>query len=126
MTTESPILTATRHGRHPGGRRRLAAAAATLAAATAVSVAVLAAARLSPDPAVRQTVLQGVCWLLVAGGVAGTFLAGDGRRWAWLMLFGLQPVWIAYAVATGQPGFVLGSVACAGAQLNGYLRGGGA
>lgn len=107
-------------------RRRLAAVAVTLTVATVVSATILAVARLCPDPALRQSVLQAVCWLLVVGGVAGTFLAGDGRQWAWLILFGLQPVWIAYAVATDQPGFVLGSVAYAGAQLNGYLRGGGA
>jgi len=105
---------------------RLTLAAATLAGASAVAGAVLAVARSCPDPALREGVLQGVSWLLVVGGVAGNFLAGDGRRWAWLVLFGLQPVWIAYALATGQVGFVLGSLAYAGAQLNGYLRGGNA
>lgn len=106
--------------------RRLSAAAATLAVATCVSATILAIARSCPDPALRATVLQAVCWLLVVGGVAGTFLAGDGRHWAWLILFGLQPVWIAYALATGQTGFVLGSLAYAGAQLHGYFRSGAA
>lgn len=107
-------------------RPRLAAALATLAVATAASAAIIVATHLCPDPCTRERVLQGVCWLLVVGGVVGTYLAGSGRRWAWLVLFGLQPVWIAYAVATGQPGFVLGSMAYAGAQLNGYLKGGDA
>lgn len=126
MKAAAAILGIRRPSRPRLQNRRLTAVAVTLAAATAISAAILAAARLCPDPARREAVLQGVCWLLVVGGVAGTFLAGDGRRWAWLILFGLQPVWIAYAVATDQPGFVLGSVAYAGAQLNGYLRGGAA
>ena len=102
----------------------LAAAGLTFAVSSAAAAAITAAPRLCPDHRFGAVLLQAVCWLLVAGGVAGTFLAGVGRRWAWLILFGLQPVWIAYALATGQPGFVLGSLAHAGAQLNGWLRGG--
>jgi hypothetical protein len=67
-------------------------------------------------------ILRLVCWVLVVGGVAGTFLAGAGCRWGWLLLLGLQPVWISYALVTAQHGFVLGSLAYAGAQLNGFLR----
>jgi len=107
-------------------RRRLAAAGATLLTAGLVSVLILVTARSCGDAETRDAILQSVCWLLVGGGVAGTFLAGRGRRWAWLVLFGLQPVWIVYAVITGQPGFVLGSLAYAAAQLSGYLRNGGA
>jgi len=66
--------------------------------------------------------LQAVCLGLVVGGVSGTFLASAGVRAGWLLLLGMQPMWIAYSVVTGQYGFVVGSVAYAGAQLNGYLH----
>jgi len=109
----------------PASRRRLLATWATLVATSVLSVLYLAVAT-PADGQRSETLQQAVCWVLVVGGVVGTYLAGMGRRWAWLLLFGLQPVWIAYAVATGQFGFVLGSLAYAFAQLNGYLRGEGA
>lgn len=65
-----------------------------------------------------------ICWLLVVTGITGTALASFGGRFGWLLLFGLQPLWIAYALATGQGGLVLGSVAYGAVQLNGFLRGG--
>jgi hypothetical protein len=64
-----------------------------------------------------------ICWALALAGIAGTVLASFGWRVGWLLLFGLQPVWIAYALATGQTGLILGSAAYAVAQLNGFLRG---
>lgn len=63
-----------------------------------------------------------ICWLLALGGIAGTAMASFGGRFGWLLLFGLQPLWITYALATGQGGLVLGSVAYSAVQLNGYLR----
>jgi hypothetical protein len=63
-----------------------------------------------------------VCWVLVAAGIVGTSLASSGRGNGWLLLFGLQPIWIAYAFATGQPGLILGCVAHSLAQMNGFLR----
>ena len=47
-----------------------------------------------------------------------------GGRFGWLLLFGLQPLWITYALCTDQLGLVLGPLAYAVAQLNGFLRGG--
>lgn len=108
----------------PAGRRRLLAAGLTLLGTTTASLVYLAVAT-SGEGADRDGLQRAVCWMLVVGGVLGMYLAGSGRRWAWLLLFGLQPIWIAYAVVTGQFGFVLGSLAYAVAQLNGYLRGAG-
>lgn len=65
-----------------------------------------------------------ICWLLALGGITGTAVTSFGGRFGWLLLFGLQPLWITYALATGQGGLVLGSVAYSAVQLNGYLRGG--
>ena len=103
-------------------RRSLAAIVATLSVSGLASLALIVVARAGHEPAFLGTLLSGVCWTLVAGGVSGTCLAGAGVRCGWLILLGMQPVWIAYAIVTGQIGFVLGSVAYAGGQLNGYLR----
>jgi hypothetical protein len=102
-------------------RRSLVAVLGTLALSIFLGgILVLVAA--CSDTATCDTVLCISCWGLVVGGVTGTFLAGAGMRCGWLILLGLQPLWIAYALVTGQHGFMLGSVAYAGAQLNGYLR----
>jgi hypothetical protein len=66
--------------------------------------------------------LSVVCWLLVTAGVAGTFLAGRGSARGWLLLVMLQPVWVVYAIATDQHGFVIGALASCAAQLTGYAR----
>ncbi|MBU2501120.1 hypothetical protein KJ682_07325 [bacterium] len=103
-------------------RRPWTAVIMTLAGAVGLGVALIFAACPDRPITARQHLLDGVCWGLVMGGVSGTFLAGAGFRFGWLILLGLQPVWIAYSVVTGQFGFVIGSVAYAGAQVNGYIR----
>ena len=65
--------------------------------------------------------LSVACWLLVIAGISGTTLASNGNRYGWLLLFGLQPLWIAYALCTDQPGLIFGSLAYGMAQLNGLL-----
>ena len=63
-----------------------------------------------------------LCWALVIVGILGTALASYGGRLGWLLLFGLQPIWIAYALCTDQNGLILGSLAYGLAQLNGFLK----
>ena len=63
-----------------------------------------------------------VCWSLVLTGIAGTALAAHGVSWGWLILFGLQPLWVAYAITTGQHGLIPGALACGIAHLNGFFR----
>jgi len=70
----------------------------------------------------EQTNLSLFCWLLVLGGIVGTAVTARGIGWGWLLLFGLQPLWVGYAVATEQYGFVVSAVAFAVIQLQGYLR----
>ena len=101
----------------------VAAAVATLVLASIFSAA-LVLFTLVNDSAATESLLRFTCWFLVGAGVTGTFLAGAGYRSGWLILLGLQPIWIAYALITDQYGFVPGSIAYAAAQLNGYLRGG--
>lgn len=49
-------------------------------------------------------------WLLTAVGVSGLYLAGRRSPWGWAVGIGAQGLWLAYAVATRQWGFL---VSCA-------------
>lgn len=70
----------------------------------------------------KQDALLFTCWLMVLVGIGGTLLAGQGNSWGWLVLLGTQPLWVAYAVATSQYGFVVSAIAYGVAQLNGFVR----
>jgi hypothetical protein len=62
------------------------------------------------------------CWFLVLAGIAGTLLIGNGISCGWLIMFGLQPLWVAYAVATEQHALIPGALAYGAVQLNGFIR----
>jgi hypothetical protein len=94
--------------------------AAVPVAASVVAGVGLTAAYAGAEPSAEF--LSGSSWILAVAGVTGMFLAGRGLSRGWLLLLCLQPLWIAYAVLTGQYGFVVGSLAYAAAQLNGYVR----
>lgn len=61
-------------------------------------------------------------WILTGLQVIALWAAGRRRWWAWLLGGGVQPVWIVYAILTGQLGFVLGCVVSAVVQLRNYLK----
>ena len=50
-------------------------------------------------------------WLLTATGVTGLYLVSRGMVWAWLINIAAQGLWIVYALATQQHGFIVASVA---------------
>lgn len=50
-------------------------------------------------------------WMLTAVGVTGLYLARRGAWWSWLVGLSAQVLWIAYAVVTGQTGFVFSALA---------------
>ena len=50
-------------------------------------------------------------WLLTAVGVTGLYFAGSKKRWGWAIGLGAQALWIAYALATRQYGFLVSAVA---------------
>jgi hypothetical protein len=50
-------------------------------------------------------------WLLAAGGILGIYLAGRKLSVGWLVGLGMQVLWLAYAVATRQWGFLFTAVA---------------
>lgn len=50
-------------------------------------------------------------WVLAAIGITGLYIAGR-RNWiGWAIGFGVQWVWLAYALATRQWGFVASAIA---------------
>ena len=50
-------------------------------------------------------------WLLTAVGVTGLYLAGQKVWWSWFVGLGAQFLWLGYALATQQYGFVVSAVA---------------
>ena len=50
-------------------------------------------------------------FILAAVGITGLLLAGRKSVWGWAIGVGAQVLWIAYALATRQYGFILTAVA---------------
>ena len=49
-------------------------------------------------------------WVLSAVGVAGLFFVGRRKWWGWLIALFNEVLWIAYAFATKQYGFIIGAL----------------
>lgn len=54
---------------------------------------------------------QAWSWLLGALGVLGLYLAGRRSPWGWALGIGVQILWLAYALATRQWGFIATALA---------------
>ena len=61
-------------------------------------------------------------WLLTAVGVFGLYLAGKRIWWAWLIGLSAQVLWIIYAVATNQYGFIVGAIAYGSVYARNAIR----
>ena len=61
-------------------------------------------------------------WLLTALQVLALWAAGRHRSWGWLLGAAVQPVWITYALLTGQVGFIPGCAVSAAVQARSFLR----
>lgn len=59
-------------------------------------------------------------WVLAAIGVAGIFLVGRKTIWGWLILCVNECLWIAYALATDQYGFIVSAIAYAAVYIKSY------
>lgn len=46
-------------------------------------------------------------WILMVIGVTGLWIAGRGYWWAWLIGLAAQALWVVYAFATEQYGFIV-------------------
>lgn len=98
---------------HDAVRRHVVA----LVAATGVSIFVLASADTSAIGA------PGIWpWVLTGLQVLALWSAGRHHWWGWLLGGSVQLPWIAYALVTGQIGFIPGCVISAAVQLYSSLR----
>ncbi len=61
-------------------------------------------------------------YVLAAVGVAGIFLVGRKTIWGWLILLLNECIWIAYALATNQYGFILMALAYAAVYIKSYIH----
>jgi hypothetical protein len=52
-------------------------------------------------------------WILTAIGVFGLWVSSTGRSWGFLVGLAAQVLWIAYALATDQYGFIVSAIAYA-------------
>jgi hypothetical protein len=60
-------------------------------------------------------------WLLTLVGVSGLWLAGRRSAWGWAVGLGAQGLWIAYALATSQEGFLASAVVYGSVYLKNFL-----
>ena len=61
-------------------------------------------------------------WLLAAIGVTGMFFVGKKTVWGWLILLLNECIWIAYALATKQYGFIAMAIAYAAVYIRSYIH----
>lgn len=98
-------------------------ASARLGAAAALSLAASAAVLLSALHGQSRLGAPGYwAWLLTGLQVLALWAAGGRRSWGWLLGASVQPVWITYAVLTGQIGFIPGCAVSAAVQGYSFLR----
>lgn len=97
-------------------RRRLTCA---VLASLGMSIAVVASS-VRDDSALGASALWP--WLLTGLQVFSLWAAGRRHWWAWLLGGSVQLPWIAYAVMTGQVGFIPGCTVSASVQIYSFLH----
>jgi hypothetical protein len=102
--------------RHRARRFRLLAAALC---AFALSAAVVMTAVENDGPLGAPPFWS---WLLTGFQVLALRSAGTGPGWGWLLGAGVQLPWIAYAVVTGQLGFIAGCAISGAVQTRNFLE----
>jgi hypothetical protein len=60
-------------------------------------------------------------WVLAVVGVSGMYFVGKKTVWGWLVLLVNECIWIAYALATGQYGFIVMALAYAVVYVKSFL-----
>lgn len=61
-------------------------------------------------------------WILAAVGVTGIYFVGKKTIWGWLVLLVNECIWIAYALATKQYGFIVMATAYAAVYIKSFLQ----
>lgn len=87
-------------------------------AAVATSIAVVVSATQDHSPLGAPTLWP---WVLTGLQVFSLWAAGRQHWWAWLLGGSVQLPWIAYALVTGQIGFIPGCVVSASVQIYTFL-----
>lgn len=60
-------------------------------------------------------------YVLAAIGVTGIFFVGRKTIWGWLVLCVNEAIWIAYAIATKQYGFIIMALAYTAVYIKSYM-----
>lgn len=61
-------------------------------------------------------------WILAAIGVTGIYVVGKKNMWGWLVLCVNECIWIAYALATKQYGFIVMALSYAAVYIKSYIQ----
>lgn len=61
-------------------------------------------------------------YLLALVGITGLFLAGSKNKLGWLIGFSAQILWITYAIATKQYGFIIAACAYGYVYARNYVK----
>jgi hypothetical protein len=63
-----------------------------------------------------------VPWVLATGNVGSAYLSGKRNKWGWALLVFTQLLFVAYAIITGQYGFLLQNVVMATIGVVNYVK----
>ena len=61
-------------------------------------------------------------WVLSAVGVTGLLVVGRRKWWGWVVAFTNECLWVGYALATRQYGFIFGALAYGSVHLHNAWR----
>ena len=61
-------------------------------------------------------------WVLAVIGVSGIYFVGRKMKWAWLWLIFNECLWIIFALATKQYGFIFAALAYTAVYIKSFLR----
>jgi hypothetical protein len=61
-------------------------------------------------------------WVLTAIGVTGLWIAGSQSKWGWAIGISAQGLWIAYALATEQYGFLASALVYGSMYVRNFLK----
>ena len=61
-------------------------------------------------------------WVLAVIGVSGIYFVGRKKKWAWLWLIFNECLWIIFALATKQYGFIFAALAYTAVYIKSFLR----
>ena len=61
-------------------------------------------------------------WTLAFIGVAGIYFVGTKSIWGWFVLLFNEFLWVAYALATDQIGFIFSAIAYAIVYIRSYMH----